>query len=286
MFEARIENVKNDILTLTGNETEYQVMSITGLNPPKAQINNSTVTGLDGAKYNSSRLEVRNIVITLKINGDVETNRQNLYKYCPTKEWCKFYYKNNNRNVYIEGYVENVECDLFTDSEIAQISLICEQPYFKAMNEIIDDISKVISLFEFPFTINYEEPIPFSEIQLDKITNIYNNSESETGVIIVINFINNVNKIEIRNTVTGEYFILNYVFLEDDKISINTNKGEKSIKLLRNGITYNLFTAIQKGSTFFRLSIGDNLFSYEADDGSSDTSVDIVFKHRNIYRGV
>lgn len=300
MFKCKIENVKNNILTLTQDESNFQILSITGLNPPNAQINTSTVAGLDGSKFNSSKLESRNIVITLKINGDIEANRIDLYKYFTTKEWCKFYYENEHRNVYIDCYVETFECDFFTNNETAQISLICPQPYFKDMEEIIDDISKVLAKFKFPFAHgskgatnpdvekddSTDSAIPFSTFDTSKVTNVYNNSESETGVIIKIDLLGDVSAIQIKNTKTGEFFTLNYNFIEDDEIVIDTNKGQKSVTLLRNGIKSNIFTSVRKGSTFFQLSIGDNFFGYTADDGTSDDLIHIVFKHYNVYRGV
>ena len=303
MFEARIENTKGNILTLTDREGDFQVVGITGLNPPNAQINMSTMAGVDGAKYNSSKLNPRNIVITLKLNGSgatVESNRQILYTYFPTKEYCKFYYKNNYRDVYIECYVENFEVNLFQNGQLAQISLICPQPYFKAMQEIIDDISKIVSAFKFPFSFGgtgatnpsidtvqgTDFAIAFSQIETDKITNVYNDSESETGVIIQININDSVNVIQIQNIRTGELMILNYNFIENDQVIINTNKGQKSVSLLRNGITTNIFSSIRRGSTFFQLQIGDNLFSYIADDGTSDSLINVVFKHYTVYRGV
>lgn len=299
MFEAKIENVKGNVLTLTGRETDFQIISITGLNPPNAQINTSSIAGFDGAKFNSSKLETRQIVIDLKLNGwgdKVEENRQILYKYFPTKEWCKFYFKSAYRNVYIEGWVEVFEDDLFNQAQIVQVSILCPQPYFKALDMIIDDISKIVGTFEFPFAfgangakvsdVNTDEAIPFSEVVLDKITNVYNNSESETGVIIEIDILEPVNTIEIRNTETGETFILDYEFLKDDKIIIDTNKGHKSITLVRNHVKYNIFTAMRKGSKFFQLLIGDNFFTYIVDSGEADTSVNIAFKHYTLYRGV
>lgn len=289
MFVAKIENKKGNILTLTQNESDFQIISIMGLNPPNAQIHTSSMAGIDGAKFNSSKLETRQIVITIKLNGwgsTVENNRQLLYKFFPTKEWCKFYYESDNRNVFIEGWTEVFENDLFEQGQKAQITILCPQPYFKAMNEIIDDISKIVGSFEFPFAINESEPIPISEIELNRVTNVYNNSESETGIIIEMDILNNVNKIEVRNTETGEKITLEYQFIEDDKVIIDTNKGKKSISLIRNHITYNLFTALKKGSKFFQLSTGDNFFSYLADDGSSDMSVHIAFKHYTVYRGV
>lgn len=302
MYEAKMENTKGEILTLTQNEEKLQVVSITGLNPPNAQINSSSTANLDGAKYNSSKLLTRNIVITLKLNGTgitVENTRQKLYKFFPTKEWCKFYFKNENRDVYIEGYAETNEINLFDNTQVMQISIICLQPYFKAIDEIIDDVSKTSAAFKFPFAfgskgattpgievLETDDAIPFSNIELTKVANIYNDSESETGLIIEITILNDINTIEIKNIETGESMILSYDFMENDKVIINTNKGEKKISLIRNGITSNLFIALQSESTFFQLSIGDNFFSYIIDNGLNDAYVNIVYKHSTLYRGV
>lgn len=286
MFTLEIENIKNEIVTLTQNESNYQVFQIDGLNPPKAQINLSNVAGLDGAQFNSSKLETRNIVIYIKINGDVEKNRLYLNTFFSTKQWCKIYYKNNSRNVYIEGYVESNDYTSFTINEIMQVSIICPNPYFKAVDEIVDDISKSVAAFHFPFSINIGDPIPFSTLDTSKVTNVYNDSESETGVIIEADFYGSVNSLTIRNTDTGELFNLNYAFVNGDQVIVDTNKGEKSITLIRDGVKTNIFTAIRKGSTFFQLSIGDNFFGYLADNGQSDELVHIVFKHYTLYRGV
>lgn len=286
MFTLKIENIKHDILELTQNEGFYQVLSVTGLNPPNAQINTSKIAGMDGAKFNSSKLEERNIVITLKINGDIETNRINLYRYFNTKQWCKIYYKNESRDVYIEGYVETCESNLFVNNEQMQISIICPNPYFKGLEEIVDDISKTIAAFEFPFAIDINNPIEFSTIDTSKITRVDNNSESETGVIIEIDVLDSCNKIQLNNISTGEIFTLKYAFLEGDKITIDTNKGSKSVSLIRNATKINLFGALVKNSTFFQLNIGDNYFSYLIDNGTNEDAVHIVFKHYTLYGGV
>lgn len=285
MFECKIENTKNKILTLTQNESNFQIIKIIGLDPPDAQINTSKIANLPGTKFNSSTLNDREIVITIKLRGNIEKNRLLLYSFFRVGEWCKFYYKNGSRNVYIEGCCRKPECDIFTKNEIMQVSILCPNPYFKGMEEIINDISKSLAAFEFPFSID-SIGIEFSTIDTSKITNVYNNSESETGVIIEIELLNAVSKIQINNTVTGEIFCLNYNFIENDKIIIDTNKGKKSIKLFRNGIEYNLFSAIKKGSVFFQLNIGDNFFSYLVDDGSNDDAIHIIFKHYSIYGGV
>lgn len=286
MYEAKIQNVDGGVLLLTGDEPVYQVISITGLNPPKAQINTTSIVGLDGVLFNSSKLETRNIVLTVKINGNVETNRLNLYNFFRTKEWCKFYYSNDSVDVFIEAYVESVECDLFSNSEIAQISIICPYPYFKSLTEIVTDISSTLGLFVFPFSINLGEPVAFSSYDNIRSANVYNGSESETGVIIIITLSGPINSIEIRNSRNGDDFELNYSFQTNDVITINTNKGQKSVSLLRNGVITNIFPAVEKGSTFFQLAVGSNIFNYLADDGTSNDNVTITFHYHHEYRGV
>ena len=303
MYVCKIENVKHDILTLTQNEGDFQILSIDGLYPPQAQINRSTVAGMDGSKFNSSKLNERAITITLKLNGDIEKNRIKLYSYFNTKQWCKFYYKNETRDVYIEGWTETHNVPQFTNNELAQITILCPNPYFKAIDEIIDDVSKVIEKFEFPFAFGAngatninasstgtDNAIVFSEIDTSRVTNVVNNSESQTGLIINVDFLKDVNKLLIKNTGTGEEFILdrtkNGGFIENDRVIIDTNKGSKSVTLIRNAQEINIFPSLKKGSVFFQLDIGDNYFSYLADDGTNDDGVSITFKHYTIYGGV
>lgn len=285
MYKCAVE--KNSVYQeLTGNENQWQIISVTGLNPPGATINISSVVGLDGGRFNSSKLDTRNIVIMLKINGDVEKNRLFLYSLFRTKEEVRFYYSNESREVYIDGRVETVECAYFEKMEILQISIICPQPYFRALEEIITDISKVIPRFEFPFSIEADAPEIISEFDTSLVTDIVNEGESETGVIIEITFLSAVATVTIQNTETGEYFTLNYRFWEDDVVTINTNRGKKSVTLTRAGMNFNIFSAIDRGSTFFELVAGDNFFSYTADAGAGDENINIVFRHDTVYRGV
>lgn len=286
MFTLKVENKKGSILELTDNEGQYQVTNIEGLTPPNANINTASYANGDGSSFNSSKIPNREIVITVYINGDVQKNRLTLYKYFRNKEWCRIYYQDDNRDVYIEGYVQTFEAPIFVQKQVAQISILCPNPYFKDMETIIQSISKIIKKFSFPFSINADEPIPFSELELEKVTNIINDSESETGLIINARFMGTVDKLEIKNIDTGESFIVNYRFAKNDKLIINCNRGSKSVILTREAVEYNLIPYVQSGSVFFQLGIGDNRFSFLADDGINDMLLDINFKYYKVYLGV
>lgn len=287
MFTCSLVNGRGEELVLTGKEPMYQVVKIIGLNPPSAHLNMSTVVGLDGARYNSGRLNTRNIVLTVRINGNVEDNRQNLYRFCPTKEKVRFNFSNNNRSVYADGYVESVECGLFTISEQAQISIICPQPYFMDTEETAVDGNSIVGLFTFPFSIDYDDPIPFSVFVFDEPVDIYNRSESAVGMIIDIDVNDDMSALVIRNIDTNEYFSLAGTFLEGDHIRINTIKGEKSVTLTRNAAESNLFSAMQRGSTFFQLLPGSNQFTYTVGgDALNNAKVSIMYTFYRVFRGV
>jgi len=286
MFTLKIENSKGSIIELTHNEENYQITDISGLNPPNANINTSNYANGDGSSFNSSKIPNREVVITVYINGDVQKNRLTLYKYFRNKEWCKIYYKDDSRDVFIEGYVQTLEVTPFVQKQVAQISILCPNPYFKDVETIVQSISKSIKRFTFPFSINIDEPVAFSTIELEKITNVINDSESETGLIINVLFMGSVNKLEIRNVDTGKNFIIDYEFIKNDKLVINCNRGSKSVILTREAVEYNLIPYVRNGATFFQLGIGDNKFSFLADDGVDDMLVDINFKYYKVYLGV
>lgn len=286
MFTLKVENTRGAVLELTDNEENYQVTEVSGLNPPNANINTSSYANGDGSSFNSSRIPDREIVITVYINGDIQKNRLALYKNFRNKEWCKIYYKDDLRDVFIEGYVQALEVSSFVQKQVAQISILCPNPYFKDVETIVQSISKIINNFTFPFSINEDEPVEFSTIELEKITNVINDSESETGLIINVLFMGTVNKLEIRNVDNGKNFIIDYEFMKNDKLVINCNRGNKSVILTREAVEYNLIPYVRNGSTFFQLGIGDNNFSFLADDGVDDMLVDIHFKYYKVYLGV
>ena len=233
MFTLKIKNCKDETYELTHNYERYYVKSITGLTPPSAVINTSVSGSYDGSFYNSSRLEQRNIVITLGLKGKIEENRQRLYSIFPLKKECEIYFKNRNRDVKIKGYVESIEGDIFVQKEEIQISIICPNPYFETPMSIECEMSRFVPLFEFPFAISKSNPIPFGKI-LDKPTcNIYNNGDVECGCIITINVSDSISgNPRITNEVTHEFMQFEGVgFMINDVIVIDTNYG--SLKIIK-----------------------------------------------------
>ena len=282
MYTLKVENDRGNTLELTNNP-DYTVYNIEGLNPPQATINSSVNTTTDGSSINSVRLENRNIVIYTTIDGDVEANRINLYKYFPVKKSVKLYFTNGARDVYIEGVVELIECKLFTNRQIAQISIICPKPYFKAVEQLVTMFSDVSKMFEFPFSIS-KAGIEVSAITTNQRRSIVNTGDIDTGVIIKLFSTGSVVNPVIYDVLKRTQLKLNFTMLASDTVIINTNVGEKSIELIRNGVTYNAMGYMAQDSTWFILEAGDNVFTYDADSGNSN--LQLTFTTSILYSGV
>lgn len=131
MYRLKIKNDRGEIYELTHDREHFTVLSVSGLTLPQCSVNVSESGTTDGGEYSSSHLSPRNIVITAAPEGDIETNRQRLYRMFPLHKPVTIYYRTYNRDLHIDGYVETIDGSLFEQRETLQISVICPDPYFR-----------------------------------------------------------------------------------------------------------------------------------------------------------
>lgn len=167
---------------------------------------------------------------------------------------------------------------------MAQISIICPKPYFKSIENLTISFSDVNSLFEFPFSIS-AIGIEFSNIVTNIRKTIINTGDTDTGVVIKLLAVggNVVNPI-IYDVMSREFLKLNFTLQQNDLITINTNTGEKSITLTRNGVTTNAMGYLSSDSTWLTLGAGDNVFTYDSDSGNAN--LQLTFTTALLYGGV
>lgn len=285
MYTLKIENTNGEIFELTHDFSDYYVTKVEGLTPPATTINTAKAGIIDGTFFNSASVEERNIVISLTINGDIEANRQKLYRIFPRKTACTVYFKNANRDVKIKGYVETIECDPFVMREKAQISIICPRPYFEDLATIYAELAATLAMFEFPFAIEEDNPIPFSEATDYPIAEIMNEGDAEAGCIISIEINDTIQGIKIINTSTQQFFHLDSAFVDHDKITISTISGQMGVTRERGGTKTNILNYVGANSTWLRLAPGVNYFTYTIDDGDTE-DVEITFEATTLYGGV
>lgn len=283
LFSLKLENSSGNIVNLH-DEINYSVVEITGLNPPPASLFLGKSPNRKGAKKNGSTLDERNLVIRIKVKGDVEYNRNALYSWIDTESELKIYYQNGVKNVYCEGTVTDCDFSLFTESQIISVAITCPDSYLKELNAIITEISALLKQFTIPFSID-AGGVPFSTIRENNTTNIFN-SGSETGVKITIKCNGTVENLSLFDANdTTRIFTIKTTLLKDWIVIIDTESSPKTVKLYKpDGAVENIMKYLAPRPTWFTLKKGNNLFGYLAENGIADA--EITFAYENKYLGV
>ena len=284
MFEVILENKVGDQLTF-GQNSPFTITEIEGLNPPPAIINTSEVSLMDGQKFNSSKLEMRTLNVAFAIEYQAAKNRVEIYKVLKSKQWVKFTYIGQYRQVYIEGYIASIDITFFEMKQIVTCSIMCPSPYFKEAQQMINEMVSVISAFHFPFASTEEPELVFSYLSDNLEITIDNDGDVECGMIMVLYAKQAVSNPKIFNYLTGEYIGLSFSMLVADQITIDTRQGQKTVKLLRNGVTTNIFNYVMQGSTWLQLPAEGGTFVYEVGTGNAQ-DLKVTFQHNNLYEGV
>lgn len=298
MYTAKIQNAQGEILQLNDQENKWAVLSITGLNPAPAQLSMSEIYGMDGSRMNYAKLTARNIVIMLRLCGDVEQNRLEIYHYFPQKAPVRFFYKTRTRDVYIDGYVETIEGDLYTQNEVFQISLICPDPFFRSADEFVVELQNSRGEFTFPFAIDQNDPVEFGSYSGARTTEVINDTQTETPIEITITAREQLSVFTwfvVQNQLTGEKIGFSgwpiahdEGFMPGDVIYINTDPAHPTMQLLIGNTVYNKIPNMIPGGSFFQLHPGENVFAYKTypTGYDMDNKVDVTMTFRKLYRGV
>lgn len=281
MYSLTIQNGFNGIFELTHNPN-YSIIGVQGLTTPAVNIN-TTVCGLqDGEMFNSARMGVRNIVINIVINGNIEANRKELYSIFSIKKPCTIFFKNANRDVKIMGYVEIIDGDLFTQRQQIQVSIICPQPYWQGLNDIYGEMSQIMKRFSFPFSISESEPVPLSTSETSPILSIYNPGDVECGFVAEMTFTASfgVAAPKIENAITGEFIGFNYVMT--GTATISTISGDL---YARNGSGNDITGYLMQGSAWFKLQPSWNYLTYSTGN-STEANMSVTITAPALYGGV
>lgn len=167
LTQVEVSNSNDDhlIMSITAAAAdEVQIRGIEGLGPVKADLPSASYYG-DGEYITGKRVNKRNIVLTVGLNPDWTTQsisylRNSLYKYFMPKRWIRLEFTSTHLpTVFIEGYVESLEPNMFTQDPEMQVSIICPRPDFIAVDPT-QKTGTMHSAFGTPLIWDYEGTVP------------------------------------------------------------------------------------------------------------------------------
>lgn len=234
-------------LPVTENDSSspYKIVNASGLGPVQATISTSTYAGLDGAILQATRVGARNIVLTIGYRPDHQSNhtiqnlRRDLYKYfAPKSEVRLRLYQDDYSDMTITGTVESHEPNMFSDDPEVVVSIMCEDPHFKAIKAT--EINSYINTPVFPSFVG----------------------EGSAGFKVEIFINRSIGSIRIKSAPNTD-IVCTVPMVAGDILEISTVRGKKRALLTRNGDTISVLDAIA-GSLSMQLSPLSSSFMVKA----------------------
>ena len=262
---------------------------VTGLSDVRNAIYSTNSMGQDGDTYLGYRIESRDIDIVGYIKERDKQAAQNLRRKLnrilnPQYEATLTYVFGDFRRV-IGCKID--DAPIFKRKPIFEqftVSLSCLNPFWRKEAKTRDDIATWIGGLEFPVEIPLEEGWEIGYRQPSLIVNVYNEGDVQAGIRVEFRALGVVKNPSLLNVDTQEFIKLNITLQAGDILSVSTGYGEKEVTLKRDGVTSDAFRYLDVDSTYFQLSVGDNLYRYSAEENLENLEVSIY--HDDLYLGV
>lgn len=311
IYRIDVRNPKDEVLTLdlyAPQKSGLNVKNITGISPVGADIFMTPFASIDGAVYAGSRVPSRNIVMTIGMWNEedsdgtiasIEDARLKSYNFFRIKDPVNLVFYTSNRILQVTGYVESNEVDIFSEDETTTISIICVDPWFHSESKTEIGFSGTRPTFEFPFQsveggTTYPDLLQFGYISIDTRTNIIYKGDIKVGFEMHISFLGsefhniyfyNMDTRERMNMYTDQIEVLTGSPLDTgDELYISTVSGQRSAYLLRNGIFTNVISMIDKNADWFQLTKGSNMFAFASDHGVENITISLSYQ--DAYGGI
>lgn len=192
------------------------IQKVTGLNPPDRNLFIGDYSQ-DGGIYQGRRVGNRNVVFTINLNPNpalgetVSKLRESLYKAFIDPQVDGDYLKlllrdDQNREIYLIGFCEKFETEIFDADSMCQISMICPDPYLRDNVDTI--LTQPTGWVQVPFTYQ---------------------GTAETGFIVRIYVTAATQEITLYNNGKVMQLVNPAGYNVGDIIIINTIRGQRSI---------------------------------------------------------
>lgn len=145
LTDIRVYRTTTDYLTIPiGEADSFILKGVDGLGPAAVAVTENYMVGVDQYAHNRFNTDYRTIGLTIGIEKDYVTGEsvqelaQKLYKYFPRHAPITLRFTDDVFGIVeIEARVASLTRSIFTPDPEAVVSLVCPDPYFHAISEIV-----------------------------------------------------------------------------------------------------------------------------------------------------
>lgn len=254
MLKITATNLYGNTLQVTQNSLFRTVAA--GLNQPTAAVFLADLATKDGSIYNSSKLNNRNVILTIWPNGyGVEAARHELYKVFKSSRYVRLDVETGSRSCWCEGYIESAESDFDSAAQEMQFSIVCPDPFLRAKTPVTAAVAAAAT----PVTI-------------------VNSGDFDCGAEYTITATGACTGLSITNATTGQTFGINITMAAGDSLKLTTVRGSLSLTYTASGHDpVNILNLMADGSEWPMLNPGNNSVSFNAAEGGANASMSVSF---------
>lgn len=260
------------------------MQNVEGLEAPENVVLAEEVFGEDGAKVVGIRLSTRKPLLEGTLIGKTEEEiyqlRRDMIQKIDLKQTGKLTLK-----VYDKEYETDVlpiqapSFKLYEDNpyKIDEWNLFSLQ--FEAFDSYFRDVSFYNSLVPlatlnptliFPMVFVQGEKHTFGRFESGNIEKIVNNGDVQVGAVFHMKCVTTVTDPQIYDVTKQTFFGFKGTFEPGTRFELSTVRGKLYAKKIVNGVETNAVPERMEGSSFFRLSKGDNYLQLKAANNSQN----------------
>lgn len=283
----------------SGEKREFGITKITGLESSDLEVNFADNALVDGSTQDGKRIKKRPIHIEADLRDDRnnDTNRQRIIKFLNPKYTGKLTvdYSGTQRNIEyeLEGWNFVGDGNVYDRLSVV-IDLICPNPYMKNVDNFGQNMADIIPQTAFPWCVVKQKvsvPSPHKGLALSgQITGyrkfkkeVHLPNDGDVPTSVRIQFVaarGPVKNPKITLTGSGQYMQVILDMKQGDVLIMDTDDRHQVIEL--NGV--NVYQKINRRSEPFKLEVGSNYLSYDADENY--TNLDVRLFYTPLYLGV
>lgn len=231
----------------------YIVENIEGTDPVKATLVSTSFAQQDGAHFQSSRRETRNLKLRVSLEPDwvvdtVRSLRNRLYNTLMPKTAVDLtFLMDDGLEAKISGRVETCEAPMFVQKPAVDISILCFDPDFIDPDPIL--VNGVSTAGTTPILINYDGTV-------------------ETGVLFKLLVDRSISEFTIYHQASdGTLRSMEFAapLLADDVLTISTVSGSKFATRTRGGTDSSVLFGVSPQANWFEFTPGSNTFRVYAE---------------------
>ena len=263
---VHFRSAQNELLVIQLDDLSsgYILSEVENLEPGKATLVSTSFVNVDGANYQASRREPRNIKLKFKyvpFGASVSSRRNYLYKFFMPKTTVFMEFHMDDETIMkISGKVEAFEGGLFVQEPEANISIMCFDPDFYESEPTVYSGNSVST--NDTFEIDYGGTV-------------------DTGFVLEVSPNRSVSAVSVYHIAIGitQVLTVNYPLTAGQKLVVETTPGQKRIELVSGGFSQSILYGLLVGSSWPQLIPGSNLFGIYIEGDPVPFTLSYIGKH-------